>query len=342
MAVMNINNQITLAIPAYARPYEFEILLESVASCCKLPNEILVCEDFSPDRQALRQIAERFRSRFEEAGCRFTYIENAENLGYDGNIRKLLASAAGDWVMLIGNDDAVLPDAFSLLNDYLLADPDVTMISRAFLRFDIDPDKPLGLSRMSDIDRVYSAKNSPPRCLFRATGFVGGLVINAAWARQLATSQYDGTLYYQVYLAAHAFCQNGIGYIAKPTVAARAGNPPLFGSAAKEKGIHQAGRYSPKARAHMWASVMRICDDVGKEYSVDLLTDIQGDLRARMSFHVFEMMANAPGELIDELCLELRKIGLYPHPVPVTLRGIIRLLGPRSRYFFQLVRKVMQ
>ncbi len=76
----------------------------------------------------------------------------------------------------------------------------------------------------------------------------------------------------------------------------------------------------------MWASVMRICDDVGKEYAVDLLTDVQGDLRARMSFHVFEMMANAPGELIDELCLELRKIGLYPHPVPVTLRGIIRLL----------------
>lgn len=338
----SLKTTVTLAIPAYARPTEFETLLASVTKCRKLPDEILICEDFSPDRQALSQIAERFRGRFEEAGCRFTYIENTENLGYDGNIRKLLASAAGDWVVLIGNDDVVLPEAFSVVSDYLSADPDVTMISRAFLRFDTDPDKPLGLSRMSDIDRVYSAKNSPPRCLFRATGFVGGLVINVAWAKQLATNQYDGTLYYQVYLAAHAFCQNGIGYIAKPIVAARAGNPPLFGSAAKEKGIHQTGRYSPKARAHMWASVMLICEDVGKGYAIDLVTDVQRDLRARMSFHVFEMMANAPSELIDELCLELQKIGLYPHPVPVALRGVIRLFGPRSRYFFQLVRKVMQ
>lgn len=334
--------KITLSIPAYARPNEFEQLLNSIAQALALPDELMICEDCSPDRDALRRITDGYRADLEKRGCVVRFVENDKNLGYDGNVRKAIEEASSDWVMLIGNDDVVLPNWLSVVCEYLHRNPDVNIVSRAFERFDLDPAQPVGVSRLSGSDCVFSCTNSSSRMLFRAVAFFGGLVINRGWATALHSNAYDGTLYYQLYLAAHAFCQGGIGYVAAPTVGARAGNPPLFGAADVEKNIFQAGRYSPKARAYMWASVMQICADVGKAECVDLLSDVRRDLKSRMSFHVFEMMANAPSEVIQELCLELRKIGLYPHPVPVILKAIICLFGPRSSYFFQLVRKVMQ
>jgi glycosyltransferase involved in cell wall biosynthesis len=339
---MSKNLTVTLSIPAYARPKEFEQLLSSIADAHALPDELMICEDCSPDRDVLRHIVEGYRAELEQRGCLVRFVENDINLGYDGNVRKAIEEASSDWVMLIGNDDVVLPNWLSVVRRYLLHNPGIKMVSRAFERFDRDPSQPVGISRLSGSDCVFSCTHTRSRMLFRAVAFFGGLVVNRDWATKLHSVTYDGTLYYQVYLAAHAFCQGGIGYMSTPTVGARAGNPPLFGAAEAEKKVFQVGRYSPKARAYMWSSVMRICDDVGKVEGVNLLSDIQKDLMSRMSFHVFEMMANAPSEMIDELCLELRKIGLYPHPVPFTLRWVIRLLGPRSRYFFQLVRKVMQ
>lgn len=333
---------ITLSIPAYARPSEFEQLLNSIAEALALPDELMICEDCSPDRETLRSITDKYRADLEQRGCVVRFVENERNLGYDGNVRKAIEEASSDWVMLIGNDDVVLPNWLSIVRGFLSRNPNIKMVSRAFERFDLDPAQPIGVSRLSGSDCIFSSPSSSSRMLFRAVGFFGGLVINKSWSTKLHSSVYDGTLYYQVYLAAHAFCQGGIGYVAVPTVGARAGNPPLFGAADAEKNIFQAGRYSPKARAHMWASVMQICADVGRAEGVDLLSDVRKDLKSRMSFHVFEMMANAPSDVIKELCLELRKIGLYPHPVPVVLKGVIRLFGPRSRYFFQLVRKVMQ
>ena len=333
---------ITLSIPAYARPVEFEQLMRSIANGVEVPNELLVCEDFSPDRDALRQIVEKFRESLASRGCIVRFEENEKNLGYDGNVRKSIESATSEWVMLMGNDDVVLPNWLPLVRAYLSGQPEIKMVSRAFERFDSDASQPLGVSQLSSIDCVYSSENSLSRMMFRAVGFFGGLLINRAWATALHSAAYDGTLYYQVYLAAHAFCQGGVGYIATPTVGARAGNAPLFGAAEAEKKVFQAGRYSPKARAHMWASVMRICDDVGRAEGVDLLTDIRKDLKSRMSFHVFEMMTNAPFPVVRELCVELKKIGLYPHPVPFVLKTLIGLFGPRSALFFKVVRKVMQ
>lgn len=333
---------LAIGIPAYSRSRELVELLSSIAAQTLLPAEVTICEDHSPEREQIRAIVQEWTPRLQALGCHVNYHENEENLGYDGNIRKLFAVSHASWVMLIGNDDLLLPDGVEKVAAYLATAGEEKVLSRSFARFESDIQHPLGVSRLSDVDCVFNPANSRPRMVFRSCGFVGGLVIHRAWADSLATDAYDGTLYYQIYLAAEAFCQGGIGYIAAATVGGRAGNPPLFGAAAHEKGVHVPGSYTPRGRAKMWRSVLRIADEVGARHGQNLLSDIKEELAVRQSFHVFEMMAGAGRPALVELRQELRGLGLYEQAVPRFLFALDYVLGARAAVFYRFVRALLQ
>ncbi len=338
------NNEvsISLAIPAYNRVSELKELLTSVLSGEVIPAEIIICEDNSPKRAEIRELVQSYIAKFMDQGCRINYIENSNNLGYDGNVRKLLREASQKWVMLIGNDDVVLRECFEVVSNYIQSNPKVNLISRSFIRFSENIDSPLGVSCIAKNDTVFIIGAYKPRMIFRSCGFVGGLIVNASWAKEFDTNKYDGSLFYQIYLAAQAFCEGGIGYISKPIVGGRTGNVPLFGTAQTEKSVHLPGSYTPKGRAKMWQSVLEICHDVGTSKGIDLVSDIKRELMVRQSFHVFEMMVGTEKTALNELRIELRKLKIYSHPVPVTLYWLVRILGRHARYCFDLIRKIMQ
>lgn len=333
---------ISLAIPAFSRVLELRELLLSIDAQNSLPVEIIICEDCSPTRAEIRQLVVPFIDRFRTRGCTLRYLENPMNLGYDGNIRQLLRASSQEWTMLIGNDDLVLPGCFDVALKFLQNHRGVNVVSRAFVRFRTDIHSPLGTSRLAPNDRIFIAGVDKPRLLFRACGFVGGLLVKSSWAGKIDTDQYDGTLFYQIFLAAHAFCQGGIGYISTPIVGGRAGNPPLFGHAGSEKAVHLPGGYTPQGRAKMWKSVLEICRDVGKMNGMNLIDDVRWELSGRQSFHVFEMMVNSDQNALNALRAELQKLELYSHPIPVSLYWLIRIFGRHTRYFFEGVRKIAQ
>jgi hypothetical protein len=303
-----------------------------------LPGEVVLCEDLSQDRPLLRQIATDWTSVLSLKGCTVHYSENAENLGYDGNVRNLFAKATRPWVLLLGNDDAMLPNAIPAIKKFIIENPDVQMISRTFVRFKYSIKNVVGVTRLSQTDRVFTKDNAKSGLILRLCGFVGGLLVNRAWAVALATRRYDGTLYYQMYLAAVAFSGHGIGYIAEPLVGSRAGNPPLFGSAASEKGAHAPGGYSPRARAAMWEGILHMCTDVEERTSVPLVGSVRRELSGRQSFHVFELVAVQGRYATLGLVREFRRLGLMTHPLPWALASISLILGRRIHWFFGAVR----
>lgn len=331
---------ISVAIPAYGRCSELEELLQSIYVQSMLPAEITICEDMSPQRESIRAIAESWKARFDAESCSLNYQENERNLGYDGNVRRVIHASHTPWVMLMGNDDLLLPDCIATAAEYLAAHPQQSMISRSFLMFKDNLQNIFGVSRLSLTDHCYTLQNSAPGIYFRTCGFVGGLIVNREWAEGLATERYDGTLYYQIYLAAVAYCQSGIGYISRTIVASRGGNPPLFGSASSENAVHVPGSYTPKGRAAMWAAVLQIAQDVGTKFNIDLITDIRKELEVRQSFHIFEMMAGASRQKLKGLRREFEKLNLFHHPAPRTLYAVNWLLGSRARLFYRSVRKL--
>lgn len=332
----------SVAIPAYGRCEELRELLSSIFEQTVLPAEITICEDMSPERDEIREIAEQWREKFACEGCRINYSDNPRNLGYDGNIRNVIASSTTPWVMLVGNDDLLLSRCVEYVEQYLNQNSDYGMISRTVLRFDTDISKPLGTSSLSAKDCFFQSRNSSPTMIMRCAGFVGGLIVNRDWANSLRTEEYDGTLYYQIYLAAEAYCSAGIGYIGKAIVGGRASNPPLFGSASSEQDVHIPGSYTPKGRAKMWASVLRIAADVGARHGLDLRSAVHKELATRQSFHVFEMMAGGDRQHLRELRHELTLLGLFQHPLPQLFYWLNMLLGRNARGVYALVRKVMQ
>lgn len=335
------SEKISIAIPAYNRVDEFIELLDSVLLQSTLPYEVVVCEDVSPSRFAISQVCADYAVKFNEKNVIFSYFENDVNLGYDANIRKCIEVIKGDWCVLMGNDDILLPNAIEEIERYIDRN-DVSFISRTFVRFTKVKSPALGISSICDTDQIFSHLNSSSRYIFRTAGFVGGLVIKKSFALLHSTSKFDGTLYYQIYLAAHAFCNSGIGYISKPIIGGRADNPPMFGSASNHDSFHVPGRYSAKARVHMWLSVLDIALSVGKVYKINLIDDLRYELKFRQSFHVFEMNTSGDKSELNLLKAEFIKADLFYHPLPVFLFYLNYYFGSFSGYFYKFARYLMQ
>lgn len=331
-------DDLTIAVPAYSRPRELRQLLHSLVNMTTLPGEVVLCEDNSPQRAEIRGIAAEWRSALARRGADLLYVENAENLGYDGNLRQLFTVATRRWVMLLGNDDAVLPEAAGSIAGFLARNPQVKMVSRSYLRFFDALDRPTGITSLSDRERIYKSANADPGMLMRLCGFVGGLVIDREWALRVATEKYDGTLYYQLYLAALAFCDTGIGYIPAPIVGSRVGNPPLFGAASRERQIYVPGSYTPRARVAMWRGVLRICGDIERQTSVPLVRSMRRELSGKQSFHVFEMISVQGRRATVDLVREFSHLGVMRHPLPWALALLGMLLGRHVGLVFKLLR----
>lgn len=331
----------TIAIPAYGRPVEFEELLQSILAMDKLPQEVVICEDFSKQRNIITDIVNQYRQKFQNSSIELNYIENPVNLGYDANIRKLIHVSSYKWVILIGNDDLFLKDSLLTIDEYCSHNPDLAMVSRSFLRFEKSINDIIGVSKNFEKDTIVK-QGDPVKYIFRICGFVGGLIVRREWAIPFETDKYDGSLFYQIYLSAHAYNTKGIGYIAKPCVGARTGNPPLFGESEKDSNVHIPGSYSAEGRAAMWSGILKIAKDVGNVYNVNLIDGLRHELMTRQSFHVFEMNAGADKATLKKLKDSLCKIGLYDNIVPKFFYSLNYYLGRKSGYFYKIIRKVIQ
>jgi len=333
---------ISVVIPSYNRVQELKELLGSVLAQKIYPNEVLICEDNSPEKFNIQTMVDSFRTIFEKYKIKLTFIINETNLGYDKNLRKCIETASSEWALIMGNDDLLLPEAISEVKSYIAKNPKVNFISRSFLRFNTDIQKPIGFSSLSDKDIIYKSGVSEPKMIFRTAGFVGGLVVNVPFARSLHTEEFDGSLYYQIYLAASAFIGEGIGYISKPIIGGRADNPPMFGQAADDKEVHVPGSYTARGRAAMWRGVLKIAKSVGEGSKIDLYTPLKHELTTRQSFHIFEMNAGQSIKVNKELKKELADLGLMNHPMPLMFYLINCTLKSNSRFIYKAIRKIMQ
>lgn len=334
----SIWDELTIAVPAYARPSELIQLLRSVEQLQVMPGELLICEDGSKERPQIREIIGSWTSRLDARGCRLTYVENDRNLGYDGNVRKLFREASGKWVMLLGNDDLMLPTAIRDMWAFASEHPDLPLICASYVKFNGIPGQIVGLCRLSERNRVFDRRNATPAAFVKAAGFVGGLVFRRSFALEASTDAYDGTLYYQMYLAALAYCGQGIGYVSTPTVASRVGNAPLFGAASAERAVHRPGRYSPEARLAMWEGILRICQDVERQTGVLLMRGVRQELARNQSFHVFEAVAVQGRAQTWRLARGLARMGLMSGWRTWTVALVSMALGRRVAVLFRLAR----
>jgi glycosyltransferase involved in cell wall biosynthesis len=133
---MQINQLVTIAIPTYKR---LNYLKEAVSSALAqtYPNiEVLIGQDPSQDGldESIRDWCEKLVAR--EPKVRYQY--NSHNLGLAGNWNACADSAKGEYIVIIGDDDRLLPNFVENLLNEALSDTQVIFSNHYLINFQGD------------------------------------------------------------------------------------------------------------------------------------------------------------------------------------------------------------
>ena len=99
-----------VVVPVYHHAKFLPAALASIAHQTRFPDEVILVVDASPDDS--QRVAERTVAAWPTAHRNRTRIlANATNLGQAASINRAVASAASELVMILNDDDALLPQA---------------------------------------------------------------------------------------------------------------------------------------------------------------------------------------------------------------------------------------
>ena len=317
----------TVCIPAYNRARHLAQLLDSILAQDFSDFEVLICEDRSPERAAIEEIAETY---IRKHPGKLRYVENATNLGYDGNIRQLAALARGDYCFYMGNDDVMCPGALKRVARCIQENPGVGIVLRSYGWFSGHPDATKDVVKYVESE-VHLQPGLPALSMcYRRSGVISGYIVHAASARHAANDMFDGTLYYQMHLTAATLKQRPAVAIPDVLVLCRADEAPDFGSAASEKGKFLPGSYTPAARLAMLTGALGILDFHFKESYPEITFTVRKDYAAH--FYAFSRdQLSLPWREYIRFCASCGQTGLGRYPA-FYLNCLIPFLLGRERF----------
>lgn len=223
----------SVCIPAYNRVEYLPELLESILSQQFYDFEIVLCEDASPQRKQIKAVVEEYIAQY--GADKINYIENEKNLGFDANFRTMIRASRGDFCVIMGNDDVMLPCALKYYADILLRHPNSGVVLRSFVTFAGSLENVLQVHRFWATETYFAPGDDAVVNFYPKLVAMAGLVLNRDACLQVETDIYDGTLFYQMYLALKVLPLKGGVAVPDVTVAVRKGILPDFGVNEKEK-----------------------------------------------------------------------------------------------------------
>jgi len=278
---------ISVCILAYNRAPLLPGLLDSVLAQDFDDWECVVAEDLSPQRAEIRAVVERYAAA--HAG-KFRFHANEKTLGYDGNFRRLIELARGQYVFMMGNDDLVAEGAFKAVAEGLERHGEIGAILRAYDFFRDDPSRPEQVNRYYPRETRFPAGRSAILACYRRLVGVSGIVFHRDAAQAVATDRWDGTLFYQQWVAGTVLARMDAVYL--PTILShfRRGGTPEFGNAESEKGRFTPGVQPLDTHLKLVEGLFRIADGVEAHTGLAVARAIKADF-ARYSYHTLSHLA---------------------------------------------------
>lgn len=275
--VRNINLSrpfFSICIPAYNRLHHLAELLNSILAQDFDSYEILMCEDMSPQRPQIASAMADYQKRYPG---KIRYHENPVNLGYDANIRNLVALAQGEYCFFMGNDDIMCEGAMSHVHELIGKYPNIGMVLKSYAWFDGTPDAINQEVRYFKDPVFLKAGQEAISICFRRGGVISGYITHRDAAFAASTDRFDGSLFYQMHMTASVLHTKNAITTPKVLVLCRNGEPPDFGNSANEKGKFQPGSYTPEARLRMVGGALAIAKHFEKTTNIQIYENIVKD-----------------------------------------------------------------
>jgi glycosyltransferase involved in cell wall biosynthesis len=269
---------ITVAIPAYNRPDELKMLLGTILDQDFGDFDVLVVEDCSPRQGEIRAVVEQAAASRPDRRVRFQ--TNERNLGFDGNLRRILELSEGEFTLFMGDDDLLRPGALARLGEVIRNNPGLGVILRAYEQVDFASGRHVELFRYFAEDRRFPPGPPTMRTFFRRCVSIAGFTIHTASARRFATDRFDGTLLYQLYLGTRVVQERGGYFISDVLTAVRKDNRQrhFFGSASSEQGLFAPGQLTPAHSVQFMRGMVRVAREIEADTRAGVLDAILKDL----------------------------------------------------------------
>lgn len=302
---------LSICIPSYDRPERLKSLLESV-DVAPATAEIVIREDAAPRRGEVREVVVRFRA---SSPYRVTYVENERNLGYDGNLRQLIRTASGTWVVFMGDDDLFVPGALDHFAAFVAEHPEAGYILRTYrVRH---ANGRLEHFRYFPVSRTFEKGPDSYILLFRKSVTLPGFTIRRALATDFLTDRFDGTLLYQIYLMAEIVLRYPAAYCdvcAFEAVQTFRLDTPLFGSSDVEKASFEPGRVTPRNSLNFMKGFFRITEYLDSVHGLDSTVRVREDL-SKYSYPILSIQRKrGASEFLDYVRSLRNEIGLDTTP----------------------------
>jgi abequosyltransferase len=303
--------KLSICIPAYNRARHLRALLDSVLCQSYRNFEIVICEDESSERAKIGAIVEDYTERYADT---IRYFENKRNLGYDANIRNLVAKASGEYCFFMGNDDLMCSDALARTADIIDRYPGVGVILKSYAWFDSTPQAINQQVRYYNKERLFASGSEAITVCFRRSGVISGYIVNRDAAHAAATDRFDGTLYYQLHLTASVLASQHAVSTPEILVLCRSGEPPDFGSNCKEAGKFTPGRYTPEARINLVAGALSIIRYHDRTTRMCLEKAVMRDYANYFYPYIRDQLSLGHAHFL-RLYLTFARMGFYRYPV---------------------------
>jgi glycosyltransferase involved in cell wall biosynthesis len=317
--------RLSVCIPSYNRVEHLAPLLDSIFAQEYTNSEVVICEDRSPQRERIRAVAAEYAARYPG---RVRYHENAENLGYDANFREMLRRATGEYCFIMGNDDLVAPGALGTVADALRRHPNVGVVLRSFSCFSGAPENVTRVSRHFAGETLFAAGPETVAAFFRRLVVMSGIVLHRAEAVRHETSRFDGTLFYQQYLAAHLLMRmNGL-FLPQVLAYVRENGIPEFGTSERERGLFTPGSHPPETDRQMLRGLLAIARHADETYGAGVYARIHRDFGNYM-YPTLAKQAHQPLPVFVRFYRDLAAMGFWRYPLFHGYAAAILILGTR-------------
>lgn len=323
---MNQNSiNISVCIPAYNRASVLPELLGSVLKQDFSNFEIVINEDYSPERQLIRAVVERYLALYPD---RIRYFENENNLGYDANLRSLIARARGEYCLFMGNDDLMCPGAISKIASALTRYDNVGVVLRSYASFDDTPENINQIFRYFNKELFFPPGPETITTFYRRSVVIPGVVFHRREALKYATERFDGNLLYQLYIIANILTtMNGV-FLPDIIVLYRNGGIPEFGNSEKEKGKFVPQDRTSESSLHFMQGMLDIAAYVEQERAVKIYQPILKDL-GNYSYGFLFVQSNKGLQIFLKYIYQLAKMGFWKNKWLYLYSILLILLGSR-------------
>jgi hypothetical protein len=330
---------ISICIPAFNRANFLKELLDSVYLEHECFSEVLICEDCSPERSQISSIVENFK--IAHPGLNIRYIENQKNLGYDGNIRRLIELACSDYCLFLGNDDLLCRGSLSVIKNTLNSYSNCGVLIRSYATFDKDPRKIKQEFRYFPNEKLLGPGVSAISTAFRRSVVIPGLVIHRESALRVATSDYDGTLLYQLYLVGMILANRCVVFTPKIIALRRDGNLPDFGNSEVEKGKFVPHEQTVESSLYFVKGMLEIARGLEVRTGFKVFARIRADI-SRYSYPILGIQAHRSRLVFTGYAFSLSRLGLGCSPLFYGYFFGLLILGPQfmDKVVFYLKSKI--